>query len=134
MGHTLRCLAAKCLCSRVLKSVCASLSLLELGCGTPNRAEAGVHAARLFIHNISDDHLLLNLDFKNTFNSLRRDKMLEVVGESTSDLYLFVYSAYAKPSYLFCGNSVLLAEEGVQQGDTLGLCYSLSLFIPWCCS
>ena len=102
-------------------SVCAaSLSPLQLGCGTPNGAEAVAHAARLFVHNISDDHLLLNLDFKNAFNYLRRDKMLEVVGESTPDLYAFVYSAYAKPSSLFCGNSVLLSEEGVQQGDPFG--------------
>ena len=108
MGHTLRRLAAKCLCSRVLKSVGASLSPLQLGCGTPNGAEPVAHAARLFGHNISDYHFLLNLDFKNAFNFLRCDKMLEVVGKSTPDLYPFVYSAYAKPSSLFCGNSVLL--------------------------
>ena len=66
VGHTLRHLAAKCLCSSVLKSVGASLSPLQLGCGTPNEAEAVAHAARLFVHNISDDHLLL----KNAFNSL----------------------------------------------------------------
>ena len=69
VGHTLQRLAAKCLCSRVLKSVVASLSSLQLGCSTPNVAEAVGHAARLFIHNIPDDHLLLNLDFKNAFNS-----------------------------------------------------------------
>ena len=98
----------------------ASLSPLQLGCGTPIGAEAVAHAARQFIHNIPDDHFLLNLDFKKEFNSLRRDKMLEVVGEATPDLLPFVYSAYAKPSSLFCGNSVLSSEEGVQQGDPLG--------------
>ena len=97
-----------------------SVTLAVGRCGTPNGAEAVAYAARQFIHNIPDDHLQLNLDFKNAFNSLRRDKMLEAVGEATPDLYPFVYSAYAKPSSLFCGNSVLLSEEGVQQGDSLG--------------
>ena len=44
VGPTLRCLAAKSLCSRVLLLVGASLSPLEFGCGTPKGAEAAAHA------------------------------------------------------------------------------------------
>jgi len=46
--------------------------------------------------------------------------MLEVVSECAPDLYIFVRTAYENPSYLFCGNSIILSQEGVQQGDPLG--------------
>ena len=64
--------------------------------------------------------MLLKLDFKNAFNSLRRDKMLMTVRESIPELFRFVHSAYAQPSSLFCRDQVVESSEGVQQGDPLG--------------
>ena len=46
--------------------------------------------------------------------------MLEAVSQSAPDLYPLVHSAYEKPSTLFCRDSVIPSEEGVQQGDPLG--------------
>ena len=46
--------------------------------------------------------------------------MLDAVKDSVPDLYPFVHSAYDSPSTLFCGNTTLLSEEGVQQGDPQG--------------
>ena len=96
-----------------MQSAGASLSPLQLGYGTPQGAEAAAHAARIYLDNIQADHPLLKLDFKNAFNSLRRDRKLETVRESSPDLYPCVYSAYAEPFSLFCGATVLLSEEGV---------------------
>ena len=65
-------------------------------------------------------NVLLKLDFSNAFNTLRRDKMLSAVKDVAPDLFRFVYSAYARPSSLYCGNHVISSAEGVQQGDPLG--------------
>ena len=46
VGQTPRCLAAKCVGSRVLQSMGAYLALLQLSYGTPSGAEAAANAAR----------------------------------------------------------------------------------------
>ena len=66
------------------------------------------------------NHLLLKLDFKNAFNTLRRDKMLESVKEYAPELFTFIHAAYGQASLLFCGDHILESAEGVQQGDPLG--------------
>ena len=65
-------------------------------------------------------HLLLKLDFKNAFNTCRRDKMLESVKEYAPELFAFADSAYEHPLLLFCGDHIVESAEGVQQGDPLG--------------
>ena len=72
------------------------------------------------LQNMSPGHLLLKLDFKNTFNTLRRDKMFESVKEYAPELFTLVHSAYEQPSLLFCGDHIVESAEGVQQGDPLG--------------
>ena len=47
------------------------------------------------VRRILPSHLQEKLDFSNAFNSLRRDKMLEAVGDLAPSLYRFVHSAYA---------------------------------------
>ena len=62
----------------------------------------------------------MKLDFKNTFNSLRRDKMIAAVGQLAPELLPLVLSAYGSSSCLFFGKDIILSSEGVQQGDPLG--------------
>ena len=119
VGHTLHRLVAKCASSVILPSLGNLLAPLQLGCGTPMGCEAMVHAARQFVHNLIPGQMLLKLDFKNTFNCLRRDKMLMTVRESIPELFRFVHSAYAQTSPLFCTDQVVESSEGVQQGDPL---------------
>ena len=134
---TLHHLAAKCLGSRVLQpmsTLLAPLQLgllapLQLGYGMPHGAEAAVHATRLYLDNMPDDHLFLKLDFSNAFNSLRRDRMMESVRQRTPEMYPFVFSAYEEPSSLLCGDAVLPSLERVQQGDPLGpLLFCLTIY------
>ena len=90
--------------------------------------EAAVHAARLYLLNLNPNHVLLKLDFRNAFNSVRRDKMLEAVQDLAPELFPFVHSAYSSPSSLFWGDKILQSSEGVQQGDPLGpLLFCLSI-------
>ena len=72
-----------------------------------------------YVESISSasNKLMLKLDFKNAFDSLRLDKMLQSVIKFAPAFFRFVQSAYEKPSCLFCGDHILQSAEGVQQGD-----------------
>ena len=98
----------------------ASLAPQQLGYGIPLGCVAAAHAALRYLDSISPGQLLLKLDFRNAFNSLRRNKMLTVVKDSAPDLFRFVSSANERPSSLFYGDHIIQSAEGVQQGDPLG--------------
>ena len=70
---------AKCAISRVKTSVSSVLALLQLGFGVPKGAEAAIHAARIYVQNLTPDSALLKVDFTNAFNSLHRDNMFLAV-------------------------------------------------------
>ena len=69
---------------------------------------------------MEDGKLLLKLDFRNAFNSVRRDKMLEATLAMSPQIYPLVHSVCSQPSYLFYGKTIIESSEGVQQGDPLG--------------
>ena len=59
---------------RVVSDHCASLlKPQQLGVGVKGGAEALVHGACRYVDNLSPSHVLVKLDFKNAFNSVRRD-------------------------------------------------------------
>ena len=120
VGCTIRRLAAKTVGSHIMETMGALLAPRQLCYGTPQGAEAAVHAARLFLDNLQPSEAILKLDFKNAFNSIRRDKMLNAVRSLMPELTPFVHSAYGEPSTLFWGQQTLSSREGVQQGDPLG--------------
>ena len=100
----------------------------QLGYDVRSGAEAAVHAARLYMQMADSTLVVVKLNFCNTFNSIRRDKMLECVEDLVPALYSLVHSAYSEPSTLFWGEKTLASAEGVQQGDTLGpLLFCLSI-------
>lgn len=83
-------------------------------------AEQKLHAARKFIcSNPAGPTVMLKLDFENAFNT-GRDVLLKKVAEVFPKYFACVYSAYLKPSSLFCGNTTILSAHGLQQGDPLG--------------
>ena len=92
----------------------------QLGYGVTNGAEAAVHTPRLYLSEADHDSVMVKLDFKNAFNSIRRDKMLEAVQKFIPELASFVHSAYSSPSSLFWEDKIIQSAEGVQQGDPLG--------------
>jgi len=64
--------------------------------------------------------VLLKLDFRNAFNSVRRDSILEAIALHTPSLYRYVESAHGEGSVLKFGEFNVASVEGVQQGDPLG--------------
>ena len=120
VGCTLRRLAAKVAGSKVSAEMSDLLSPRQLGCGVPFGAEAAVHAVRLYLNESDPEKAVIKLDFRNAFNSIRRDKVLLAVLNHVPELYPFVHSAYSSPSTLFWADKTIQSEEGVQQGDPLG--------------
>ena len=57
------------------------------------------------------------MDFKNAFNSLKRDKILDTVFRKRRQIYNYTHSAYSESSHLFFGEKVIQSQEGCQQGD-----------------
>ena len=108
VGCTLRRrLVAKCACNSLKQTMAALLALHQLGFGVPLGAEAAVHASRVYLQDMPDRHLLLKLNFRNAFNSLRRDKMLLAVHENAPKLFPLVHSAYSAPSSLFARDKTI---------------------------
>ena len=73
-----------------MKKMGLLLSAVQLGFGTPLGAEAAAHAVWLY-------SVLVKLDFKNAFNSIRRDKMLEAVKQHIPELFPFINSCHSYP-------------------------------------
>ena len=94
VGCVLRRLAAKCLCTSVLHEMGSLLFSHQLGFRTALGAEAAVHAARVFLSNLDDGHLIIKFDFRNAFTSIWRDKMLHFVLLKAPELLPFAYCSY----------------------------------------
>ena len=120
VGFTVRRLASKCACLYAMESIPHLLSPYQLGFGVSGGAEAAVHAARMYLNHLPPQKALLKIDFKNAFNSIRRDKMFEAVEAYIPELLPFVHSVYSAPSTLLWDGDQILSSEGVQQGDPLG--------------
>ena len=92
---------------------------VQIGCGTKRGAEIAAHSFRMPIER--DDNpkrtVLLKLDFKNNFNSLNRETMLNHVYSNRPELYNYTNRAYIEHSYFFYRSSVIMSEDGTQQGD-----------------
>ena len=119
VGCTLRRLVAKVTSFGVRDEMAALLAPRQLRYGVKGGAEAAVHAARIYLQDLQH-HCVLKLDFKNAFNSLRRDKMLQSVQNLAPDLFPLVHSSYSSSSCLFWDDKIVQSAEGVQQGDPLG--------------
>ena len=120
IGSTLRRLASKCASFHALESIPDLLSPGQLGFGVPKGSEAAIHATRIFLNHLLPQQALVKIDFRNAFNSIRRDKMLEAVEEFIPALLPFVHSAYSRPSNLSWHDKEIPSAEGIQQGDPLG--------------
>ncbi|KAG1702407.1 Retrotransposable element SLACS protein [Nymphon striatum] len=121
IGNTLRRLVGKA-CMAKLSATCSrTFRPHQLGVGTRLGAEAAVHSCRRFLCHIpSSEKVLLKIDFKNAFNSVRRDLILKEAKNHAPEVYPLVYQCYSHKSHLFFDNYTLSSMEGVQQGDPLG--------------
>ena len=64
--------------------------------------------------------VLLKIDFRNAFNTVRRDVILEAVARHFPELLEYAVSAYGAGGDLRFGCFTVPSLEGAQQGDPLG--------------
>jgi len=77
---------------------------------------------------MSENQVVVKLDFSNAFNSLHRDVMLNAVADKVPEIYKFCHMSYSNHTALKFGDNIILSEEGPQQGDPLGpLLFCLSI-------
>ena len=98
----------------------ASLTPQQLGYEIPLGNEAADNTARRYLDSMSPLQLLLKLDFRIVFNSLKRDKLLTVVKDAAPELFRFVSSAYARPSSLFDGDNIIQVCRRCATGRPFG--------------
>ena len=128
VGNTSRRLAGKACMFKVSCNLTDEFQPHQMGVCIPSGSEVAVHACRNFIRFEDSNSILLKIDFKNAFNTVKRDAILHKVKELLPKIFPFVFQAYAQPTDLFFGKESLLPKEGVQQGDPLGpLLFSLAI-------
>ena len=126
---------------RVVEDMATPLSPRQLGYGIHGGVEAAVHASKryLLLQDLPSGHVLLKLDFRNAFNSIRWDKMLEAVQDLALDIYHLVHSACSTPSSLCWGDKTIQSEVGMSSETHWSLFFfvspstvTVSSFSPHC--
>ena len=94
-------------------------------------AESIVHATKQTFQNLLNNEKtgLLQIDFKNAFNSITRSSVLDAALKFIPYLALFAPFCYSQHNKLFVYATHIQSESGVQRGDPLGpLQFSLGLW------
>ncbi|GJY97152.1 putative reverse transcriptase domain-containing protein [Tanacetum coccineum] len=140
-GGGIRPIAVGTVWRRLVSKVCATmighsldtyLNDLQFGVGVSGGGEAILHAVNRLIEDRSDDIGLsmLLVDFKNAFNLVDREAMLQEVRIRCPAISRWVEFCYSKPARLYYGEHTLWSHQGVQQGDPLGpLLFALVLHL-----
>jgi len=114
---------AKVACSYARVVSTTLLAPRQLGFGVAGGIEAAIRAARCFLENMETGKLFVKVDFRNAFNTVRRDVILETVTNHLPELLPFATSTLSGSSDLQFGDLMLQSEVGAQQGDPLGPLY-----------
>ena len=119
VGSTIRKLSVKVGSRPVVRALGEQLRPVQFGVSTSGGCEAAAHAARRYVRDCRNRRVLLKIDKRNAFNSLRRDSFLSVARVRTRDLYNLLWQAYFSPTRLFFGEEGFASETGIQQGDPI---------------
>ena len=105
---------------------------IQLGVGVNGGAEAIIHAPKITYEKILDSDFregVLQIDFRNAFNSVKRSQLLQAACDFIPGIAAFTNFRYSQHAPLLYNNASLQSESYVQQGDPLGpLLFSLTLW------
>ncbi|KAF2884151.1 hypothetical protein ILUMI_22040 [Ignelater luminosus] len=129
VGNVFRRLTAKLACHSVREDFGNYFRPHQVGFATQRGCEAAIHAVRTFANAPKNvGKVLLEIDYKNAFNSVERDVMIQEVSKKTPSLFPFLWQCYSFSADLLFGNQVIPSLVGVQQGDPAGpMIFSLAI-------
>ena len=132
VGDTWRRLVCKCLAFKFTPKVSTEvLQPQQLGVGVRGGVEAVVHSVRAICEDLSvpaDQKWVMQLDFRNAFNSLCRETIFQEVRKHCPELSRWVEKVYGCYAYLFFGQAIIFSQTGTQQGCPLAsLLFSLGI-------
>ena len=103
----------------------------QVGVAEKNGTELLVHSMSSALEFVKDnnDYAILSVDFQNAFNTVSRDKVLELIHLKLPSVYGLLQYIYGAPSQVIYSNEVIIkATAGVVQGDALsGIAFCLVL-------
>ena len=120
LGCTYRRLATKTGLRSRTDALGAELAPIQLGFGSRDGCEAAVHATRVFLDTMPADNIIVKIDMRNAFNTIRRDHFLNIVGSRVPSLLPLLHQAYSRPTPLYFRGTEIRSNTGVQQGDPAG--------------
>ncbi|KAL0206147.1 hypothetical protein P9112_001454 [Eukaryota sp. TZLM1-RC] len=91
----------------------------QYGIKTIDGASVAALTSDLFF-NCHENSCIFNLDFKNAFNSVKRDSIWKEIKSNFPELETFFYRFYGNSSDLIFNSFNLDSLSGVKQGDPLG--------------
>ncbi|XP_031348412.1 uncharacterized protein LOC116174613 [Photinus pyralis] len=129
VGNTLRRLVGHTACTKSNEQIQKRLAPHQVGVATKRGCESAVHSIRTYVNNpANSEKVLLKIDFRNAFNNIERDNMLEEFKSFVPELYPLMYQCYRQPTLLFYDKTTILSQRGAQQGDPCGpLGFSLTV-------
>ncbi|KAL0226243.1 hypothetical protein P9112_013567 [Eukaryota sp. TZLM1-RC] len=95
------------------------LKPFQFGIKTVEGASVASMTSDVFF-NSQQHQYIFNLDFKNAFNSVKRNCILDVLLHDFPELSAYFYLFYGKKSDLIFDSFTLESSSGVKQGDPLG--------------
>ena len=88
--------------------------------GNTLRRLSAAHASRLFVASQhTSNTVLFKVDFKNAFNSLHREAMLNEIAKTHPGLLNFTAAAYGSKSHLFFNSKTISSEGPPLFSDTI---------------
>ena len=131
VGEIFRRLVTKCLAFKLTPQASSFLEPHQVGVKTCGGCEAIIHATQAILSDQSltpNQKWIVQIDFKNAFNTMDREHILNQVREKLPGLSAFAEWCYGDHSILLFGDENILSASGCQQGDPLGvILFSLGL-------
>ena len=96
------------------------LSPEQVGVAIPNATETTARRVRLWLQHAGPNHMMLQVDMKNAFGSVFRDRMLSELRAHCPALYPYAAACYRIPNLLMGDGYTINSSRGVQRGDVCG--------------